>query len=156
MHHVALLAGHARRCALVRVGGVRGAGGIRGLAVGGHRDAAVRARHGDDLHELPNGLDRARVAHGAPLPLELAGPAGAPSPRLDAHDGVSPRIEGRILAEHLDADDVFLQFISASFELLGHDELEESLQAVDLLERCASQYAIELKTRAFCGRFRSV
>ena len=86
VHNVALLAGHARRCALVRVGGVRGAGGIRGLAVGGHRDAAVRARHGDDLHELPNGLDRARVAHGAPLPLELAGPAGAPSPRLDAHD----------------------------------------------------------------------
>src|SRR5207253_3193685 len=50
----------------------------------------------------------------------------AKAARLNANDRIGARIERRILAKHLDADDVFLQFIPASFEVLGHDELEES------------------------------
>jgi hypothetical protein len=78
--------------------------------------------------------------------LVVAEQPGPESPRLDADDRVGSRVEGRLLVEHLNADDVFLQFIAAAGERLEDDEIEEPFEAIDLVERRAPEHLFELAT----------
>src|SRR5204862_4167662 len=70
--------------------------------------------------------------------------ARAQPPGLHAHDRIRPRIERLLLAEYLDADDVFLQLIAASGDGLERDEREEPFESIDLLKRRAAEDAVEL------------
>ena len=71
--------------------------------------------------------------------------------RLHAHDRVVSRIEGVLLAEHLHADDVFLQLMSAAGHGLHHDERQEALQAIALLKRLARQNAFKVLSDGLVG-----
>ena len=76
--------------------------------------------------------------------LVVLGEPGTQAPRLDADDRVRAGIERLFLAEHLHADDVFLQLAATARQRFEHDEAQEPLQAVDLLEYPAGQHALEL------------
>src|SRR5256885_1162774 len=64
--------------------------------------------------------------------------------RLHADDRVGAWIERLLLAEYLDADHVFLQLVTVTFERLQHDEREKAFQAIALLERWTRQDPFEL------------
>src|SRR4029450_11707882 len=57
-----------------------------------------------------------------------------------------------LLAEDLHADDVLLQFVAAPGRSLRHDERDEALQTLDLLERDAREYPVQLLANGLRGR----
>jgi hypothetical protein len=68
----------------------------------------------------------------------------AQTPRLHPYDGIVPRVERRVLAEHLHPHRKFLETVAASRKRLRHHEAEEALQPVGLSERFAGQNPVEL------------
>ena len=84
---------------------------------------------------------------GAAFLAVVAHQLGAQPPRLHAHDRVGARIERLLLAEHLDADDVFLQLVAAAGDGFEHDECEEALEPIALLEGRAGENPFELLRR---------
>src|SRR5262249_18098013 len=103
-----------------------------------HRRVAALRQLDDDLIVLSV---LAIVAH-----EPRAQPAG-----LDADDWIGARIERRLFAEHLDADDIFLQLIAAPGERFVRDEGEKPLQAIDRLKRHAAENARELVADRLVG-----
>ena len=88
---------------------------------------------------------------GASLFAVVADQLRAQPPRLHADDRIGARIERVFLAEHLHADDVFLQLVPAARDRLEHDELQEPLELVALLERRAGEDALELLPDGIVG-----
>ena len=87
----------------------------------------------------------------APLFPVVANELCAKPPRLHADDRIRPRIERVFLPEHLDADHVFLELGAASCERFVHDEGEEALEPIDLLEGHALEHALELIANRLLG-----
>ena len=87
------------------------------------------------------------------LPRGSSDEPGAQPARLHADDRIGARIERRLLAEDLDADDVFLQLAAAPADRFDDDEADEALEAIDLREGLAREDAIELVAESPCPRF---
>jgi hypothetical protein len=81
---------------------------------------------------------------GLTLRAVVARHARAEAPRLNPDDRIRARVEGRLLAEDLHADHVFLELVAAAGDGLRDDEAEEALEAVDLLEGRAGQHPVQL------------
>src|SRR4029079_16581552 len=85
------------------------------------------------------------------LLLVIANQLGAQPPRLHPDDRIRSRIERRLLAEDMHADDVLLELGAASADRFEDDEAEEALEAIDLLEGGAGQRAFELLSTRLVG-----
>jgi hypothetical protein len=132
---------HDDRVAAGEGGGQRGPGRDRALAPPEDRRVAALRQIDEDLV-------------GVTVLAIVANQPRAEPPRLDAHDRIRARVEGRLLAEHLDADHVFLQLAAAAFDGFLDDEREEPLQPIDLGERLAAEHAVQLLADGFLRQFR--
>src|SRR5206468_6210561 len=56
------------------------------------------------------------------------------STSLDSDDGIGSGIEGWLLVEHVHTDHVLFELGAAAADRFEHDEAEEALEAIDLLE----------------------
>ena len=82
--------------------------------------------------------------------LIVANELRAQPARLHSDDRIGPRIEGRFLAEDVHADDVLFELGAASADRFEHDEAQEPLEPIHLLERRAGENALELFPDRLC------
>ena len=79
-------------------------------------------------------------------PNNLATPPG-----LHTHDGIVPRVERSVLAEHLHAHHELLQAVAAARNRLRYHKTQEALQPVRLAECITGEDAVELTEHPLVG-----
>ena len=77
----------------------------------------------------------------------------AQTPRLNAHDGIVPRVERRVFTEHLHSHGELFEPVAAAGNRLLDDEAEEAFEPVRLPECLAGEDAIELTESFLVGIF---
>jgi hypothetical protein len=70
---------------------------------------------------------------------------------LNSNDRIVAGIEGPFLAEHLDADQKFLELFAATRQLLFDHETKKTLEPFDGLKRFARKDPIQLLSESFLG-----